>query len=172
MARHRTAEDRKRYEVLSRMLKDRQAEIRSKLRSLREVLPSEVAQVKDEEEQSMEAFVVGMDFAIMEMESGTLRKIDEALFRLQEGTYGVCSRCDEPISEARLAALPFASLCRDCQANEEEELALRNARPSRFFEDGPPAEPRERRAPRRAAGPAGPAAAAPGGVTRQARLRS
>ncbi|HET7746791.1 MAG TPA: hypothetical protein VFM29_05795, partial [Vicinamibacteria bacterium] len=84
--------DRKRHEVLSRMLKERQAEIRSKLRSLREVLPSEVAQVKDEEEQSMEAFVVGMDFALMEMESETLRKIDEALLRLQDGTYGVCSR--------------------------------------------------------------------------------
>ncbi len=41
--------DRKRYEVLNRMLMDRQAEIRTKLRSLREVLPAEVAHVKDAE---------------------------------------------------------------------------------------------------------------------------
>ncbi len=154
MTKHKTAEDRKRHEVLARMLHERQAEIRGKLRSLREILPSEQTDVRDAEEQSMEDFVRGMDFALMEMESETLRKIDEAILRLQDGTYGMCRSCEEPISEARLKALPFASLCRDCQAAEEEEIAARNARPSRFFEDGPPPETRERRAPRRPASPA------------------
>ena len=65
MTKTRNSEDRKRYEVLNRMLTDRQAEIRTKLRSLREVLPAEVAQVRDAEEQSMEEFVLGMDFALM-----------------------------------------------------------------------------------------------------------
>jgi RNA polymerase-binding transcription factor len=145
MNRKQTTEDRRRYEVLSTMLTERQAEIRQKLRSLREVLPSAVTQVKDAEEQSVEEFALGMDFAIMEMESQTLRKIDQALARLEEGTYGVCSECDESISEARLKALPFASFCRDCQEQAEESEAVRNARPSRFFEDAPPASPRERR---------------------------
>jgi len=144
MNRKQTTEDR-RYEVLSQMLIERQAEIRNKLRSLREVLPSAVTQVKDAEEQSMEEFVLGMDFALMEMESETLRKIDDALLRLGVGTYGVCSDCDQSISEARLKALPFASLCRDCQEQAEDAEAERHARPSRFFEDGPPASPRERR---------------------------
>ena len=140
-----SSEDRKRYEVLNRMLMDRQAEIRTKLRSLREVLPAEVAQVRDAEEQSMEEFVLGMDFALMEMESETLRQIDEAIQRLSDGTYGVCSECDEKISEARLKALPFATVCRDCQAQREDDQAARNARPSRFFEDGPAPAARERR---------------------------
>ena len=140
-----SSEDRKRYDILNRMLMDRQAEIRTKLRSLREVLPAEVAQVKDAEEQSMEDFVLGMDFALMEMESETLRQIDEAIQRLEDGTYGVCSACDETISEARLKALPFATVCRDCQAQREDDQAARNARPSRFFEDGPPPAARERR---------------------------
>jgi RNA polymerase-binding transcription factor DksA len=140
-----SSEDRKRYEVLNRMLMDRQAEIRTKLRSLREVLPAEVAQVKDAEEQSMEDFVLGMDFALMEMESETLRQIDEAIQRLDDGIYGICAECDERISEARLKALPFATVCRDCQAQREDDQAARNARPSRFFEDGPPAAARERR---------------------------
>ena len=146
MNRKQTTEDSRRYEVLSRMLTERQAEIRNKLRSLREVLPAAVTQVKDDEERSMEDFVLGMDFALMEMESETLRKIDEALLRLEEGTYGACSECDESISEMRLKALPFAILCRDCQEQAEESLAARNARPSRFFEDAPPTSPRERRA--------------------------
>lgn len=144
MNRKQTTEDR-RYEVLSQMLTERQTEIRNKLRSLREVLPAAVTQVKDDEERSMEDFVLGMDFALMEMESETLRKIDEALLRLDEGSYGVCSDCDESISEMRLKALPFASLCRDCQEQAEESEAARNARPSRFFEDAPPVSPRERR---------------------------
>src|SRR5688572_1084928 len=145
MSKSRSTEDRKRYEVLNRMLQDRQAEIQTKLRSLRQVLPAEVAQVRDAEEQSMEEFVLGMDFALMEMESETLRKIDEAIRRLGEGSYGACRECDEEISEARLRALPFANLCRDCQAEEEETLAARNARPSRVFDDGPAPSPRERR---------------------------
>jgi len=145
MNRKQNTEDRRRYEVLSQMLTDRQAEIRNKLRSLREVLPAAVTQVKDDEERSMEDFVLGMDFALMEMESETLRKIDEALLRLDEGTYGICSECDESISEMRLKALPFATLCRDCQEQAEESEAVRHARPSRFFEDAPPVSPRERR---------------------------
>ena len=145
MNRKQTTEDRRRYEVLSTMLTERQAEIRHKLRSLREVLPSAVTQVKDAEEQSVEEFALGMDFAIMEMESQTLRKIDQALARLEEGTYGSCTECDESISEARLKALPFANFCRECQEQVEESEAVRNARPSRFFEDAPPVSPRERR---------------------------
>ena len=145
MNRKQNTEDRRRHEVLSQMLTERQAEIRNKLRSLREVLPAAVTQVKDDEERSMEDFVLGMDFALMEMESETLRKIDEALLRLDEGTYGVCSECDESISEMRLKALPFATLCRDCQEQAEESEAVRHARPSRFFEDAPPVSPRERR---------------------------
>jgi len=162
MNRKQNTEDRRRHEVLSQMLTQRQAEIRNKLRSLREVLPAAVTQVKDDEERSMEDFVLGMDFALMEMESETLRQIDEALLRLDEGNYGACSECDESISEMRLKALPFAILCRDCQEQAEESEAARNARPSRFFEDAPPVSPRERRgsekarswdAPRRAEAP-------------------
>ena len=145
MTRKPTPEERRRYEVLSRMLTDRQTEIHNKLRSLREALPAELAQVRDAEEQSMEEFVLGMDFALLSMESETLRKIDEALARLEEGTYGVCGECDEPIAEARLQALPFAGLCRNCQEHREDEDAARHARPSRFFEDAPPVSPRERR---------------------------
>src|SRR5688572_516391 len=148
MTRKISQEERRRFEVLIRMLKDRQSEIRSKLRSLRETLPSEMAQVRDAEEQSMEEFVVGMDFALMEMETETLRKIDEALLRLEDGKYGVCAECDEAISEARLRALPFASLCRDCQQRHEddEEDVVRNARAARLFEEAPPASGgRERR---------------------------
>lgn len=41
--------------------------------------------------------------------------LDEALTRLREGTYGFCNECGEPVSNARLKALPFAKTCVDCQ---------------------------------------------------------
>ena len=44
-------------------------------------------------------------------------KIDRALRRMDEGTYGTCSRCGRPIEKARLKALPYADLCiKDAQA--------------------------------------------------------
>jgi DnaK suppressor protein len=45
--------------------------------------------------------------------------IDEALTRLHEGMYGICAECGIEISEKRLAAVPFAKLCVDCQSRQE-----------------------------------------------------
>jgi RNA polymerase-binding protein DksA len=46
-----------------------------------------------------------------------LRKIDRALVRMDDGTYGICARCGKPIEKARLKALPYADLCiKDAQA--------------------------------------------------------
>jgi DnaK suppressor protein len=104
-----------RYSVLKRMLEDRRHEIQHKLRTLRETLPAEASDVRDVEEQSVDDFVQEVDFALMQMKSETLRRIDEAIHRLEDGSYGVCAECENEIPAARLRALPFAELCRDCQ---------------------------------------------------------
>jgi RNA polymerase-binding transcription factor DksA len=44
-----------------------------------------------------------------------LGSIDEALRRIETGTYGTCVRCGKPISEERLEAIPYATRCIDCQ---------------------------------------------------------
>jgi RNA polymerase-binding transcription factor DksA len=44
----------------------------------------------------------------------SLDDVDKALERLAEGTYGICKRCGNPISEARLEAMPTARRCLDC----------------------------------------------------------
>jgi RNA polymerase-binding transcription factor len=124
--------DRKRYEILKQMLEDRRREIHDKLRSLRESLPAEASVVRDAEEQSVDDFVQEVDFALMEMKSETLARIDEAIRRLEDGTYGVCEECGTEIAAPRLTALPFAALCRTCQQNVEEALA--QEREARVFE--------------------------------------
>ena len=46
-------------------------------------------------------------------------KIDKAMAKIDEGTYGLCDRCGKPIEKARLKALPYANLClKDKQAEE------------------------------------------------------
>ncbi len=50
----------------------------------------------------------------------TLNKIDEALRKLNEGTYGICEDCDSEISEERLKIIPFAIYCVDCMEKREE----------------------------------------------------
>ena len=47
--------------------------------------------------------------------------IDDALARIDEGSYGVCDSCESDIAEARLEALPFTRLCVSCQAEREKE---------------------------------------------------
>lgn len=49
----------------------------------------------------------------------TLLKIDEALRKLAEDTYGTCEECGEEIAPERLKILPFAIYCRDCQERKE-----------------------------------------------------
>ncbi len=53
-------------------------------------------------------------------ERDTLWQIDEALKRIEAGNYGLCERCDESISEARITAFPFTTLCIDCKAEWRE----------------------------------------------------
>jgi DnaK suppressor protein len=44
-----------------------------------------------------------------------LREVNDALLRIEHGTYGVCAECEEPISAKRLDALPWARYCVTCQ---------------------------------------------------------
>lgn len=49
-----------------------------------------------------------------------LKTVQRARVRLDEGDYGLCADCDEPISLARLQAYPDATLCIECQSEREE----------------------------------------------------
>jgi|SRR5688572_13724656 len=74
-----------------------------------------------------------IEFALLQMKADTLNRVDAALRRLDEGSYGHCIRCSDEISEARLRALPFAVRCKDCEealeTDEERErhVTQRNA---------------------------------------------
>lgn len=50
-----------------------------------------------------------------------VRDIDQALRKIDDGTYGKCERCGQDIPEERLDAVPYASLCVSCKQLEERE---------------------------------------------------
>ncbi|MDR4509156.1 MAG: TraR/DksA family transcriptional regulator [Candidatus Brocadiaceae bacterium] len=49
----------------------------------------------------------------------SVRNIDIALEKIEEGTFGVCEACNKKINKERLKAVPHATLCVDCQREEE-----------------------------------------------------
>jgi DnaK suppressor protein len=60
-----------------------------------------------------------LGFALIQLKAETLKNIDIALRRIEQGDYGDCFECGNEIAEARLRALPFAVRCRDCEALRE-----------------------------------------------------
>jgi DnaK suppressor protein len=59
------------------------------------------------------------DLHVLETENGLAREIQDALKRLDDGTFGVCESCGARISEQRLKAIPFASQCIECARSGE-----------------------------------------------------
>lgn len=60
------------------------------------------------------------DLSLSENVKDILQKVNEALERIEGGTYGTCELCGQPIPEERLQALPYANLCISCKQKEEK----------------------------------------------------
>ena len=66
-----------------------------------------------------DTFQRDIQLGLVSKEQDILYKVDEALRRIEDGTYGKCESCGEPIKESRLKAVPFATLCVPCQEKDE-----------------------------------------------------
>lgn len=60
-----------------------------------------------------------LDYSLEENSAHVLREIDGALGRIDNGTFGTCTRCGKPIGEERLEAMPYVTLCIECKRLEE-----------------------------------------------------
>jgi DnaK suppressor protein len=123
--------NRDRYAELKRILEERRREIvgqvHEKMRDVRSEGANNPDQgVLDAAESSEADIQDEIEFALIQMKAETLNKINEALRRLDEGTFGHCFECGEEISERRLRALPFAVRCKDCE--EAREVAQQRER--------------------------------------------
>ena len=141
-----TGAPRSRYAELKRMLEERrreiQAEVQGKMRGVREegTWGGKMNEVLDTVESAEADIQEELEFSLVQMKSETLNKINDAVARLEQGTYGNCFECGEEIAEKRLRALPFAVRCKDCEEAKEaveqrqRQLHARRGATSLFFD--------------------------------------
>lgn len=103
-----TDRDRLRH-AIDRKLADAQSEATGEL-SLRDNHPADVGSDTFEREK---------DFGLRDLDRERLRQVQEALQRMDQGSYGLCVQCGRAIPVERLEALPEAAFCRACQAGGE-----------------------------------------------------
>ncbi|MEA2624151.1 MAG: DnaK suppressor protein [Candidatus Binatota bacterium] len=72
-----------------------------------------------------------INLLLTDRDRSKLQAIDDALERIDQGTYGICESCEEEIAAERLKAMPFTRLCVQCQTEQENE-----ARKNRRADDG------------------------------------
>src|SRR5688572_3852125 len=117
-----TAPQRRRLDDLRRMLEGRRAQlahdVHDRIRSARSEGLGD-RDVVDAAESSEVDSQGEIGFALIQLKSETLKMIDTALRRIEQGDYGDCFECGRDIAEARLRALSFAVRCRDCEAVRE-----------------------------------------------------
>ena len=95
-------------------------EIQSQLgQSLTEEQQRRFESAMDSGDQALLDLEREMGISLQEKRNRERQMIDEALVSLEEGTYGICVECDTEISEKRLAVMPFARLCVECQEKIE-----------------------------------------------------
>jgi len=62
---------------------------------------------------------INADIDVLETETVMLDDIDQALRRIEDGSFGICVDCEQPIREERLDVLPYASRCIGCAEKSE-----------------------------------------------------
>lgn len=132
----RKAPARSREESLRKLLLKKREEI------LRETQEEIAKYIKGENRQLVESALDDGDWSVIDLSEDinlrklgtnreTLIKIDEALRKLKENSYGICEDCGDDINAERLRVMPFAIRCRDCQeAQEEKEAFEKESSPS------------------------------------------
>lgn len=75
----------------------------------------------DEMDLASSEYIQSFEFRLRGREKSLLSKLDLALKKIDEGTFGICESCDEPIGKKRLEARPETSLCIKCKEDQERE---------------------------------------------------
>ena len=103
----------------------------TRMQLLRNVRPERSAGRDQQKDDGMDTYDLASDARDREIISiltdrdrDKVQAIDEALGRVDDGTYGMCEACESDIAEARLEALPFTRLCVQCQGEREKEAKM------------------------------------------------
>ena len=75
----------------------------------------------DEMDLASSEYIQSFEFRLRGREKSLLTKLDSALRKIEEGTFGVCEVCEEPIGKKRLEARPETTLCIRCKEDQERD---------------------------------------------------
>jgi RNA polymerase-binding transcription factor len=113
----------KEMEKYRRLLEQKKSSLSSdlaKTRNAEEETTEELTQ--DIADKAVSSYTREFLYSLSDTDRSTLVQIDEALTRIEEGIYGACTNCAQPLNEKRLTAVPWARLCVDCQELSEKGL--------------------------------------------------
>jgi DnaK suppressor protein len=111
-------------ERLKNALLVEQARLNEQMASLSEVASrSAIGITNHQADDGTAAFDQAKDLAVRINAEGLLRQVNDALKRMEDGTYGLCLECGLSIDIARLKAIPYAELCMDCQTRREQRVS-------------------------------------------------
>jgi DnaK suppressor protein len=116
--------NKKELEVVKKGLQERRHEIVDKLSDAQDqskIIETDIAQ--DLADKAESSYTKEFLLSLSNAERDELLQIDAALKRVTKGEYGVCQVCQKEIGKKRLHALPWTSLCIDCQEKSESETA-------------------------------------------------
>ena len=115
----------KKKEALRKMLLEKKREVWGDIKErlfehLGKEYRREIETALDEGDRAIADLAEETGLAIVNLRKEMLEKIDHALEKLDQGTYGICDDCGGEISEQRLKAVPFAVYCIECKQKREE----------------------------------------------------
>ena len=116
--------DNKLLSIKKKLLKQRNELLNEAEQTLNSRISTEKESFPDPTDQAVAELDNNFLLRLRGREQKLLKKIDEAIARIDGGTYGVCESCGEQISVKRLEARPVTTLCIDCKTRQEEEEKL------------------------------------------------
>ena len=105
-------------------------------RTLKEDMAVDSNDLPDEVDLASAEYNQSFTFRLRDRERFLLNKVEQALRKIEAGTFGVCEECEEPIDPRRMKARPVTTLCIRCkedQEREEREAADRQAAQERMY---------------------------------------
>jgi DnaK suppressor protein len=91
------------------------------LQTLESDMKLDQGDLADEMDLASSEYLQSFQFRLRGRERTFLNKIDKALGKLKDGSFGICEVCEEPIHTKRLEARPEATLCIKCKEEQERE---------------------------------------------------
>lgn len=99
----------------------RRAVLERARKTLTEDMTLDTNDLADEMDLAASEYIQSFEFRLRGREKSLLAKVDLALKKIEDGTFGVCDSCEEPIGKKRLEARPETSLCIRCKEDQERD---------------------------------------------------